>query len=252
MMRTLRALTLALAPALALTAPAAPAAAATTDVRVVSWNVDFTDSRQQVTNGWNRIAGKGDVFLLQETKNVDLREVVDTREFGVVQRGGHGSAERGSSIVYRKSKLMKTWDGLVFGVAGSACTDSMQTRYIHRVNLRVLGTGRGVAFGSAHLPPKDCGAASRTTMADNIVAMARATSKPQVIGGDWNLDLTTQNPFAIPSRTGLSKSAKPASAGSRIDGFFSSGGLQPSRTATVLDPTASDHRPIRITISVRS
>lgn len=246
--------TLAAAPASA--APAAEASptqqAAAGQVGVITWNVNYGRGPAAVKADWAKIATKGDVFLLQETKNVRISDVVDTRTFGVVQTYPRkGAAQAGSTVVYRKSAFTKTFADLVKAVDGKACKVSMQTRYINRVNLRHTATGRTLAVGSAHMPVQACGAAARSAMVDRVVRMAKNTSNPLVLGGDWNTDMRTANPLGIPKRTGFAKRAFAAGGEkTKRDGFFVKASLSPS-AGSLAASTGSDHNPVKTVVTLR-
>lgn len=85
-------------------------------------------------------------------------------------------------------------------------------------------------------------------MADNVVAFANRSDKLLVLGSDWN-KVVDDDPNAIGARTGLRPYGP--DLGDRIDGFYASPAIG-ARDLYKLPQTGSDHRPVKMTITVPS
>ncbi len=229
--------------ALAMLVASGPAMAAES-LRVVTANLAFRGP-DAVNNDWRTIGPEADIVFVQEAKNVNLRNILS--DGWIVRQDVSSDDRQGSAVVIRRSKVQAVGElVLVKGTDADPC--GIMTRWIARVDVQLLN-GRWIRVASLHMPPARCqtGLGSPyAVMADNVVAFANRSDRLLVLGADWN-KVVDDDPNEIGARTGL-KPRGPDS-GQRIDGFYVSPSIG-TNDLHHLPQTGSDHRPVKMTISV--
>jgi endonuclease/exonuclease/phosphatase family metal-dependent hydrolase len=221
------------------------------ELRVVTANVAFRGNAG-VSEDWKTIGPAADIVFVQEAKNVQLRDILNSDTW-IVRQDTSSDAVQGSAVVIRRSVVQSAGElVLVKGVDANDCDDpvlgGIMTRWLARVDVQ-LNNGRWIRIASLHMPPARCqdGLGSPyAVMADNVVAFANRSDRLLVLGADWN-KVVDDDPNDIGARTGL----KPRGPddGSRIDGFYVSQAIS-TNNLQKLAQTGSDHRPVQMTITV--
>ncbi len=229
----------------------APAAATPSkqEVRVITANVDFVLSPATVRSDIAQFAGRADVILIQEAKNVVLRNLVDTSIWNVKQDTS-SSDRAGSAILVRRSQVTSVDDfHLVLGVNSSSCPGGgIETRWMAVATLNLNNGGR-LVVAALHMPPARCQTgigSSYDRMSDNVVQLSRDHPDRLVMGADWN-KVVLSDPNNIVARCS-GRLVVRAPQGS-IDGFMIPANLN-SDSAQSLASTHSDHRPVLVTLTV--
>lgn len=241
--------------------PGSLEASAPSRLRVVTANISFALGPKKVKADFAEYSTKADIILVQEARDVKLKNLVDTKVWAVRQNVS-SSATRGSAILVRKSIAKSGGIGklrLIKGVGASSCPGGgIGTRYIARVNVALKG-GPTVKLASVHMPPKRCWGPVYNTMANRVVSMVKNTSGSLIVGGDWNKKVRS-DPNNIRLRTG--RSLKIRAPKDSIDGFYfrpsarlRSGSYKKPALQTVGDAkrlakTHSDHRPVRMIMRI--
>lgn len=220
-------------------------------LRVVTANLAFRGN-PGVKEDWKTIGPEADIVFVQEAKNVVLRDILDLDTW-IVRQDTSSDAVQGSAVVIRRS-MVQAADQLVLvkGVDANDCDDpvlgGIMTRWIARVDVQ-LNNGRWLRVASLHMPPARCqdGLGSPyAVMADNVVAFANRSERLLVLGADWN-KVVDDDPNNIGARTGLKP--RGPDEGTRIDGFYVSQAIG-TTDLHKLAQTGSDHRPVKMTITV--
>lgn len=217
---------------------------ASAELRVVTANLAFRGDAG-VRSDWNTIGPEADIVFVQEAKNVNLRNILG--DGWIVRQDTSSEDRQGSAVVIRRSAVQSAADlVLVKGTDNHSC--GIMTRWIARVDVQLLN-GRWVRLASLHMPPARCQTGPGgpyDTMADSVVAFANRSDKLMVLGADWN-KVVDEDPNNIGGRTGLKP--RGPDAGQRIDGFYVSQAIG-TRDLHHLPQTGSDHRPVKMTITV--
>lgn len=232
----------------------APAHAAAVQVRLVTANLDFNISQAKVAADWkNEIAPNADIVFLQEAKNVKLASFVDTSTW-IVRQDTSSSDRAGSALVIRRSAVKSISDyGLVEGVAASSCPGGgIETRWISKAQVR-LTNGRLIRIASLHMPPGRCQTGPSgpyNRMAGNVVAFAKRTDMPTLLGADWN-KVVDADPNDIGKQTGLKPYGPNSASGdaTRIDGFYASKAFSATGLKHLADDN-SDHNPVQMKVTI--
>lgn len=214
------------------------------ELRVVTANLAFR-GEAGVRSDWETIGPEADIVFVQEAKNVNLRNILS--DAWIVRQDVSSDDRAGSGVVIRRSAIQAVGDwGLVLGTDSDPC--GIMTRWITRVDVQ-LHNDRWIRVASLHMPPARCQTGPGgpyDVMADNVVAFANRSDRLLVLGADWN-KVVDEDPNNIGGRTGLKP--RGPDAGQRIDGFYVSQAIA-TRDLHHLPQTGSDHRPVKMTLTV--
>lgn len=242
--------TCGLATAGASAATAAPLAADPQRVRVVTVNVDFGAPPETVRSDFERYSRHADVIMLQEARDVWLRNLVDTDTW-IVRQDTSSESTRGSALAIRRDAVRAT-NGvtdfrLVKGTDGGPCPDGgIQTRWIAVADVH-LRNGATLVAASLHMPPPRCATGPGSlyaVMADNVVALSNRHPSRLLLGGDWNKTVS-EDPNDISGRS----DGRIVPRGIGIDGFYKPKALT-NEPLTSLGDIFGHHEPIQMAVSV--
>ena len=197
---------------------------------IATLNDDYTDRFTNVRHV------KADVVMVQEAKNVNVRDVRSPEKFGV-----HPNVQRpdqaGTAIIWNKQHVQAAKRGYANGVLPQGA--KMLQRWINFTDVTV--DGAKVRMVSVHRPP----ARFKRLWHDfdrNLAAFVKASPHPIVIGMDAN----ERNPRRLAHLTGLRWHAPVRDS---IDGFLATRGIRFEHTHR-LAKGPSDHHPVVSTITV--
>lgn len=160
------------------------------DLFVTTYNVDFGADADAVRRRVKRLLLDADAVVLQETKNVNLRELLaDRKKYGVIQFK-KSKATAGCAIVWRKDSGLEIQDrGRFLGTRNLG--RKMLDRYIvwGRFTYDNGETRRPIILVSAHFPPKRYWAVLYDLMLRSLTRFVSSRKKPVLVGADWNRNI---------------------------------------------------------------
>ncbi|MBM6405425.1 endonuclease/exonuclease/phosphatase family protein [Phycicoccus sp. CSK15P-2] len=255
--RTRRTVLAALATALAGTALAtgAPAASAADPqrVRIVTANVNFGADPDLVMERFAKYSQRADVVLVQEAKNVDFARALRGDDRWVVRQDTTSDAKQGSAVIVRRSIVAAASDigplRLTLGTpdVGGAC--GILARYVAHVRVE-LKNGGVIRPASLHLPPPRCQTGADgpyERMVRNVKQLSDSHPKRLVLGGDWN-KVVRSDPNDLSARTG-GRIVPRAPEGS-IDGFYKPKGLGMAQPASTVGFASKGHQATQMIVLV--
>lgn len=212
--------------------------AAASQLRLVTFNVDFNNNATQIDADIQAVKPQADIIFFQETKWVNIANSFPGTAWDVYQVTNQGDAKKGSALAIRRSaRVALVNTGLVLGVDSNG--EDMLDRYIAWADVK-LNNNLVIRVMSLHMPPQRF-RYLQPIMADNMASFIAGSPYPAVVGADWNF-IVTNDPHGIQADTGM------VPKGVGIDGFFYDPAVTSFVSVAALNGlnVNSDHAPVRM------